>query len=172
MTREKEESNIAFIDAQNLRKTLLNHNTTLDFYKFREYLRKRFNAKRAVVFLGWAKWLREDYKYYYRAGFEIEFKDAIPYIEHGRRVMKANVDIDMAVSVLGEHYGEYDKAIIVTGDGDFIPLVRFLRKKNLLKALIIPNISDYSQVYNEQGLIPYRYFLSSLETRLEILTGE
>ncbi|MBR5621269.1 NYN domain-containing protein, partial [Candidatus Saccharibacteria bacterium] len=166
MTVRNAENNMAFIDAQNLRKTLLSRGINLDYYKFREYLRKRLNVNRVVVFLGWLQNCREDYKYYHRAGFEIVFKEAIPYKDaHGRQRMKANVDIDMAVGVLGEYINDYDKAIVVTGDGDFMPLVKFLRKKDRLKALIIPNANSYSQVYNQLELKPYRIFMSDLETR-------
>lgn len=37
------------------------------------------------------------------------------------------------------HYNEYDKSIIVSGDGDFYCLIEYLESKNKLLRLIVPN---------------------------------
>jgi len=41
-------------------------------------------------------------------------------------------------------YKKYNKAIIVTGDGDFACLVKYFYKKNKLLTLIVPNENKYS----------------------------
>jgi uncharacterized LabA/DUF88 family protein len=41
-------------------------------------------------------------------------------------------------------YDTYDKAVILTGDGDFACLVRHLRKQGKLRRLIVPNHDKYS----------------------------
>ena len=41
-------------------------------------------------------------------------------------------------------YTNYDKAIIVSGDGDFHCLVEYLLKKRKLGRLIVPNKSGFS----------------------------
>ena len=42
-------------------------------------------------------------------------------------------------------FPNYDKAVIVTGDGDFASLVEYLKKQKKLKQLIVPNQHRYSK---------------------------
>lgn len=46
-------------------------------------------------------------------------------------------------------YQNYDKALIVTGDGDFYCLVDYLIKQNKLLNLMIPNRSQYSSLFRK-----------------------
>ena len=41
-------------------------------------------------------------------------------------------------------FSNYDKAIIVSGDGDFACLIDFLQKKDKLKSVIVPDEFKYS----------------------------
>ena len=41
-------------------------------------------------------------------------------------------------------YPNYDKAVIVTGDGDFYCLVKYLAKQNKLRQVLIPDEHNYS----------------------------
>jgi uncharacterized LabA/DUF88 family protein len=43
-------------------------------------------------------------------------------------------------------YQNYDKAVIVSGDGDFACLIRHLEMQNKLERLIIPNKYRYSSL--------------------------
>lgn len=45
-------------------------------------------------------------------------------------------------------FENYDKAIIVTGDGDFYCLVQHLRKKNKLQCVLAPNKVKCSHLLN------------------------
>jgi len=46
-------------------------------------------------------------------------------------------------------YENYDKALIVTGDGDFHCLVDYLLKNNKLLKLMIPNKCKFSSLYRK-----------------------
>ena len=59
----------------------------------------------------------------------------------------------------------YDKAVIVSGDGDFHCLVRHLREKKKLKVLIIPNRQKYSALLGE--FLPDAAFMNRLRKKLE-----
>ena len=41
-------------------------------------------------------------------------------------------------------YRNYDKAVIVSGDGDFHCLVKYLTNKGKLRKLLVPDDSNYS----------------------------
>lgn len=42
---------------------------------------------------------------------------------------------------------DFDKIILVSGDGDYIKLVKYLIEKNMLKKILFPN-KQYSSLYN------------------------
>ncbi len=44
---------------------------------------------------------------------------------------------------------DYKKCVIVTGDGDFACLVRYLYQNKKLEKLIVPNPKKYSKFLNE-----------------------
>ena len=55
-------------------------------------------------------------------------------------------------------YDNYDKAVIVTGDGDFYCLVEHLLANRKLKALVVPNKHKYSSLF--RGFREYITFLN------------
>lgn len=42
----------------------------------------------------------------------------------------------------------FDKIVLVSGDGDYIKLVKYLIEKNLLKKILFPN-NKYSSLYKK-----------------------
>ncbi len=40
-------------------------------------------------------------------------------------------------------YKNYDKAIIVSGDGDFYRLIEYLENQQKLESLVVPNVKRY-----------------------------
>jgi uncharacterized LabA/DUF88 family protein len=59
----------------------------------------------------------------------------------------------------------YDKAIIVSGDGDFHCLIKYLLSKNKLAYVFIPNKKAYSHLLNEY----YKYlrFIEDAKSKLK-----
>lgn len=70
---------------------------------------------------------------------------------------KGNVDADLVLWVMKE-IRSYDKAVIVSGDGDFYSLVEYLDKEKKLLKLLTPN-SFYSSLYNK-----YDRYIERLDT--------
>jgi len=62
-------------------------------------------------------------------------------------------------------YGNFDKALIVTGDGDFYCLVDYLVKNDKLLRLMIPNKNRFSSLFRK--LMPHIIFMNNLRNRLE-----
>ena len=52
--------------------------------------------------------------------------------------IKGNVDAELVLHTMIE-YKNYDKAIIVSGDGDFYCLIEYLANNNKLAKIIVPN---------------------------------
>jgi len=47
---------------------------------------------------------------------------------------------------------EFNKIVLVSGDGDYIKLVKYLIEKDLLKKILFPN-KKYSSLYNDIKLL-------------------
>lgn len=145
-----QENNYAFIDGQNLNAGVEAMRWKLDHKKFREYLRKEFGVTKAYMFLGFM----EEYQFLYSAlqdaGYILYFK---PLVRSEDTVIKGNVDADLVLQAMID-IDRYDKAVIVSGDGDFAGLIRHLAHTEKLKQVIIPNRSTYSSLFkrlNEYG---------------------
>ena len=78
--------------------------------------------------------------------------------------VKGNVDAELVLHTMIE-YPNYDRALIVTGDGDFYCLVDYLLKNGKLLYLMIPNMSKYSSLFRK--LRPNIVFMDGLRGKLE-----
>jgi uncharacterized LabA/DUF88 family protein len=58
---------------------------------------------------------------------------------------KGNVDAELVLHSMIE-FQKYDKALIVSGDGDYHCLVDYLKRKNKLLKLMIPDRNKYSSL--------------------------
>ncbi len=87
------------------------------------------------------------YTYLQSAGYICIFKPTLEIKEEGGKKIriKGNVDAELVLHTMIE-YKNYDKAVIVSGDGDFHCLIEYLEKKNKLGRIIIPNRKAYSQL--------------------------
>ncbi len=125
----------AFIDAQNVYKGTQSKGWTLDWRKFRVYLRDKYHVDKAIIFIGFMSQYQDLYSLLQESGYVIVFK---PVIQYGSGEIKGNVDAELIVECWRREQ-EYDKAIIITGDGDFTPLVKMLKDKDAFKMVIAPN---------------------------------
>ena len=109
----------AFIDSQNLNLGVQSQGWKLDYKKFRLYLKNKYNVQQAFIFIGLVTGNDELYKQLQRAGFILIFKPTVRYFENGKQTVKGNVDAELVLHAAAIEYENYDKAIIVSGDGDF-----------------------------------------------------
>jgi uncharacterized LabA/DUF88 family protein len=127
----------AFIDSQNLNQGVLKQGGKLDFKKFREYLKLKHNVTKAFLFIGYVEENKPLYEYLKHSGYICIFKKVIEYKDK-EIATKGNIDADLVLHTMIE-FPHYDKAIIVSGDGDFYPLIEYLKKKGKLHKIITPN---------------------------------
>ena len=72
------------------------------------------------------------YKSLEEVGYTLIFK---PVLQH--TVVKGNVDADLVLQAMID-FTEYDKAVIVSSDGDYASLVKFLISKQKLEIILSP----------------------------------
>ena len=159
---QKKENNYAFIDSQNVNLAIRSLGWQLDWVRFRVYLREKYSVEKAFLFIGYVEGNNSLYIALQAAGFICIFK---PTLEYKDGTTKGNCDAELVLHTMVE-YANYDKAIIVTGDGDFYCLVKYLLEKEKLERVLIPNIKKYSALLKRFGKKQLS-FMNDLQKKLE-----
>ena len=160
-TMPKVENNYAFIDSQNLNLGIQKLGWKLDYQKFRVYLAEKYCVTKAYVFIGFVVLNQSLYDRLQEAGFILKFK---PTIRNPDGKIKGNIDADLVLRASLE-LNDYDKAIIVTSDGDFYSLVQYLYEHGKLKAVLSPDIKNCSSLLKQTAKERIR-FMNDLRRRL------
>jgi uncharacterized LabA/DUF88 family protein len=148
----------AFIDSQNLNLGIRSLGWKIDYRKFRLYLKNKFGVDEAFMFIGFVPDNQKLYTQLQKAGFILVYKTAVIYQRGGKTIIKGNVDAELVLHSAAIEYENYDKAIIVTNDGDFLCLVRHLNDKGKLLKILAPN-KKYSTLFRS-----YRNKILTLDT--------
>ena len=154
--------NYAFIDSQNLNLSIREMGWPLDHKRFRAYLEENYNVVKAYIFVGFIEGHEDLYNTLEAAGFVCIYK---PTIEHKDGTTKGNCDAELVLQAMID-YNLYDKAVVISGDGDFQCLVKYFIEQDKLLNLIIPNRNKYSALYKEDMFEPYLHFMNNLKGQL------
>ena len=157
----KLKNNYAFIDSQNLNLAIREIGWQLDFRKFRKYLEDKYKVSKAFIFIGYVPTNESLYTSLQEYGYILIFKPTLS-LPDGR--VKGNIDAELVLHAMIE-YPNYNKAVIVTGDGDFHCLIEYLNKQNKLERLIVPNRYKFSSLLRK---FAFRItFMNDLRQKLE-----
>lgn len=159
---KKYQNNYAFIDSQNLNLGIRGQGWQLDFAKFFKFIKNKFRASKQFLFIGYIEKNKKLYSILEKIGYQIIFK---PTIDLAGKT-KGNVDAELVLHSMIE-LNNYDQAVLVSGDGDFYCLVKYLRENNKLKKLVVPNKYSFSSLLREFERNKNVYFLNSEKERLE-----
>lgn len=152
MSRKPKQPDVyAFIDSQNLNLGVQKMGWKMDWHKFREYLRKQYNVTHAYMFIGYMAENEQLYEQMHEHGFLVVLKPTLDvklpvensnrdeeHVEPSKTLTKGNVDADLVLYAMKE-FPKYDKAIIVSGDGDFYGLIEYLVQQGKLSHVMTPN---------------------------------
>ena len=162
--KKKTEIIYAFIDSQNLNLGVRSQGWRLDFGKFRQYLVTKYNVKKTFLFIGYVADNQELYTYLQSVGYICIFKPTLEKKDRNGKVsIKGNVDAELVLHTMIE-WKNFDKATIVSGDGDFYCLIEHLAKNNKLLSVISPN-KRYSSLLKK--FAKYILVVSGLRNKLE-----
>ncbi len=162
----KPKGNYAFIDSQNLNLGVQKIGWKMDWAKFREWLRAEYNVEQAFMFIGYMPDNESLYEQMYAHGFLVVLKPTVDIKpsqmkaaekvtdqkvghkpgentgakteESEKSQVKGNIDADLVLYAMKE-LPNYDKAVIVSGDGDFFSLIEYLRDEKRLLKVLAPN---------------------------------
>src|SRR3989338_3945773 len=156
MDKESKNKNYAFIDGQNLYMATTKRGIdpwVVDLKRFRIYLSEKYNVVNAFYHLGYVQDTsnaQEIYEKIQSAGFLLVFR------QHSEAMIgnkKGNVDSDIIFSIMKRLYKkeDFEKIVLVSGDGDYKNLVDFLIEENRFKKLLFPDGKRASSLYKKIG---------------------
>lgn len=134
----KPRNNFAFIDGQNFYKSLKvlekeveALEVELDLSEFRTYLAEKHAAKTAYYFVGYIEKNISLYDHLKNNGYEPVYKEVATHEDK----IKGNVDVLLTLRTLVE-YNDYEKAVLITSDGDYACLAEYLSEQGKLECII------------------------------------
>ena len=163
-------NNQAFIDGQNLHMNTKANGWQVDLARFRVYLREKYQVERAYYFIGAVDDKNQQlYQKIQEAGYILVFrKHSLEMVGH----KKGNVDTDIVFTVMSKiaDQEEFDKVVLVSGDGDYFRMVEYLAQKNRLHKVLAPSIRSMSSLYKQYIDRSYYAFLDEEGTKKKIAT--
>jgi uncharacterized LabA/DUF88 family protein len=143
-------NNFAFIDGANLHYTYENLDWRIDYSKLILFLKAKYNITFAYYFLGNINENSNRYKELESAGYYLKLKAPTKYTSEEEycpycwKVIapelvryKSDCDSFMTLEIIS-NMALYDKAVIITSDGDFNELVKELVRKDKLRLVFAP----------------------------------
>jgi len=163
--------NYCYIDGQNLHlgTESAEPSWTVDLYKFRIYLREKYNVEKAFYYLGYVQdgvKIEQLYESIQNAGFILVFRQHNAAMTGNK---KGNVDSDIIFTIMKRLHKDNDfkKIVLVSGDGDYKMLVDFLIEENKLEKILFPNKKFRSSLYKQIGA-PYFAYLDDKDVKKKI----
>lgn len=163
--------NYCYIDGQNLHLGTASADPAwqIDLYKFRVYLREKYHVAKAFYYLGYVQEglkIEQLYEPLQNAGFILVFR------QHNAAMMshkKGNVDSDIIFSVMKhlQKDQDFDKIVLVSGDGDYKMLIDYLIEESRLEKVLFPNRKFRSSLYKAIGA-PYFAYLDDKDVQKKI----
>ncbi len=146
--------NFAFIDSQNLNLGVRSSGWKLDWRKFRQYLRNKYNIEKAYLFIGQVAGNELLYAFLQESGYILIFKPTLYRREKTKTIIKGNVDAELVLHAMIQ-YKSYQKALIVSGDGDFHCLIEYLEEHGKLLKVLAPtkHYSSLLRKFNQKNYI-------------------
>lgn len=130
-------TNYAYIDGANLDKGTTELGWRIDYQKFYVWLKDKYAINTAYIFIGYVSRFENLYNKMRTAGFILVFKDTSN-IGYGQ--VKGNCDADLILHVARDIYEtSIDQAVIVSSDGDFSCLIKFIQEKKKGVMILSPS---------------------------------
>lgn len=156
--------NYAYIDSQNLNLGIQSLGWKLDHARFRVYLREKYDVSIAYLFIGYIPENQDLYDSLQKAGYILKFKPVLP---NKDGTHKGNIDADLVLQCSIDFYEDhFEGAVIVTSDGDFYSLVKFLYQHGRLKLVMSP-YKDTCSLLLKKTAKERIVFMNNLRHKLE-----
>jgi len=159
--KSKIKNNYVFIDSQNVYRGIESLGWKVDWFRFRRYLKEKYQVTTAYLFIGYMAEHNDLYDSLQKAGFVLKFKPTIPDNDGN---IKGNVDADLVLQVMID-YNQYNQAVIVSSDGDFYSLIRHLYDNKKLHKVLSPHEKTCSSLLKKTARERIVY-MSNLKSKI------
>lgn len=157
-------NNYAFIDGQNFH-TSVQHiieplealGVDLNLNEFRRYLREKHGVTKAYYFIGYIESNEGLYRRLKQSGFDAIFKE----VGRSRDGVKGNVDVNLTLQAVLD-INNYQKAVLITSDGDYACLVDYLIDMNKFECLIACSRGKCSSLLKKRHFKMKIYYLDDI----------
>ena len=150
-------SNIAYIDNQNLYMATKDSPEPwrIDLARFKVYLKDRYNCDEALLFMGaYDEEYERTYKLFGSFGYKLMFR-LHDEVAHSKK--KGNVDTDVVFQMKHDfHHDAFEKAVLVSGDGDYFKTVNYLVEQGKFERVMLPSHKNASSLYRK---LRSRYYI-------------
>ena len=129
----------------------------IDLARFRVYLEQKYDVSKAYYFLGYVQEENQElYEEIQNAGFLLKFREHNPAMI-GKK--KGNVDSDIIFHIMKKMYKkeDFEKIILVSGDGDYKLVIDFLIEEGRFEKVLFPDKKRASSLYKK---LSNKYFAS------------
>jgi len=161
MSKKNKKENYAFIDSQNLNLSIRDLGWKLDFARLRVFLKDKYKIRKAFIFIGYFPGNEALYTKLQQQGYIVIFK---PTLEINGK-LKGNCDAELVMHCVLEK-DNFDKAMIISGDGDFHCLIEYLEGNSKLLKVGVPNKKKYSSLLR-RFRHPYFWYIQDSRKKLE-----
>ena len=154
LMRQKQ-NNFAYIDGANLDKGVKSLGWRLDYRKLRIWLSEKYSVTQAYLFIGLIPKYKDLYTHLQEIGYTLIFKETT-YDGDGKP--KGNCDADLVLKTTQDLYESvFDRAVIVSSDGDYASLVKFLKDKKKLYVILSPSKEKKCSILLKRTDAPIAY---------------
>lgn len=138
----------------------------IDHIRFRVYLQDKYKVENAYYFMGY--YSNEEEKLYNKlqlAGYILVFKN------HKSTMIslkKGNVDVDIVFNIMKNllENKNFNKIVLVSGDGDYRNLVDYLIKKGRFEKILFPN-KKFASSLSKNFRTKYFDYLDNIKEYIE-----
>lgn len=136
MENENETKINIYIDNANLYRGAKDLGYKIDFKEFIHWLKQKYKPEKVYMFLGYIETYQKLYQNLTDCNYILVFKP----VSYVAGQTKGNCDAEMVLKIVSDFYEkEYNKCILITGDGDFSCVIEFLKEKGTLEKIITPS---------------------------------
>jgi uncharacterized LabA/DUF88 family protein len=147
--------NNAYIDGANLHNAMDDLGWKLDYRRFHVWLKEKYGVKQAYLFIGLIPKYKDLYTYLQKCGFTLVFKEVV---YDGAGKPKGNCDADLVLQATRDAYEKnMERAVLVSSDGDYAELVKFLQNRNQFEVILSPSKKEKCSILLKRTNAPISY---------------
>lgn len=129
----------------------------VDMKRFRVYLKEKYHVDKAYLFMGvYQEEQSELYTLFQDFGYILVFR---VHENTLKTIKKGNVDTDLVFQCMKDFASAecMDKVILVSGDGDYFRMIKYLNSESKLEKVLLPSHKNASSLYKGLSREKYQY---------------